>query len=122
MQTPGQELGACGFLIELDARFAQKARSMTFPYQQRFVDLARERTGDSQARSTFYGDSGLLRSMAVKGDCACLGISGQDLEANWTMKDSILYSSHNVDTKIQAYDLLTIFTYWIESVELFMTP
>jgi hypothetical protein len=57
--------------------------------------------------------------MSVAGDCACLGVSGTILERDWVQEEVIEYTSHNVDTRQQAYDLLAVFTYWVETVEAF---
>lgn len=110
-------LGSCVFSIELDARFAEKARKFYFEKQHRFEKHIREIVGYKYARATFLSDTAFLRSMAVEGNCACLGVSGNLLDSDWSRERVITYSGHNVDSKAQAFDLLTIFTYWVDVVE-----
>ena len=110
-------LGSCVFSIELDARFAEKARNFHFENQYIFEERIREIIGYKHARATFFNDTAFLRSMAVEGNCACLGISGTILDSDWGDRDVIGYNGHNVDSKTQAFDLLTIFTYWVDIVE-----
>jgi hypothetical protein len=43
------------------------------------------------------------------------------LDSDWSRMETIKYEGHNVDSKAQAFDLLTIFTYWIEFIESFMS-
>lgn len=111
------DLGSCVFSIELDARFAEKARNFQFNKQQVFEERIRELIGYKYARATFLNDTAFLRSMAVEGNCACLGVSGNLLDSDWTGREVITYNGHNVDSKAQAFDLLTIFTYWVDIVE-----
>lgn len=110
-------LGSCVFSIELDARFAEKARNFHFENQHRFEEHVREIIGYKYARATFLDDTAFLRSMAVEGNCACLGVSGSILDSDWSGREVIEYNGHNVDSKAQAFDLLTIFTYWVDIVE-----
>jgi len=110
-------LGSCVFSIELDARFAEKARNFHFEHQRKFEEHIREIVGYKYARATFLGDTAFLSSMAVEGDCACLGVGGSILDSDWSHNDFIEYHGHNVDSKAQAFDLLTIFTYWVDIVE-----
>jgi len=110
-------LGSCVFSIELDARFAEKARNLKFEKQRFFEERIREIIGYKYARATFLNDTAFLRSMAVEGNCACLGVSGNLLDSDWTGREVITYNGHNVDSKAQAFDLLTIFTYWVDIVE-----
>ncbi|MFA6048130.1 MAG: hypothetical protein WCV59_03840 [Parcubacteria group bacterium] len=110
-------LGSCVFSVELDARFAEKARNFHFENQHRFEEHIREIIGYKYARATFLDDTAFLRSMAVEGNCACLGVSGNILDSDWSGTDVITYNGHNVDSKAQAFDLLTIFTYWVDIVE-----
>lgn len=112
-----QTLGTCCFCISLDARFAEKARALPFDKQQRFEELVREIIGYKYARATFLDGTALLRSMSVEGNCACLGISGTIVDSDWSDRRSIEYAGHNVDSKGQAFDLLTIFTFWVDTVE-----
>jgi len=109
--------GSCVFSIELDARFAEKARNFRFEKQHRFEEHTREIVGYKYARATFLNDTLFLRSMAVEGNCACLGVDGSILDSDWSSGKFITYYGHNVDSKIQAFDLLTIFTYWVDIVE-----
>lgn len=109
--------GSCVFSIELDARFAEKARNFHFENQHRFEEQIREIIKYKHARATFLDDTAFLRSMAVEGDCACLGVGGDILDADWSGRDVITYNGHNIDSKTQAFDLLTIFTYWVDIVE-----
>ena len=44
-------------------------------------------------------------------------MSGSLLDSDWSNLDVITYNGHNVDSKAQAFDLLTIFTYWVDIVE-----
>ncbi|MFA6973190.1 MAG: hypothetical protein WC238_00425 [Parcubacteria group bacterium] len=111
------DLGSCVFSIELDARFAEKARNFHFENQHIFEERIREIIGYKYARATFLNDTAFLRSMSVEGNCACLGVSGNLLDADWSGRDVIVYNGHNVDSKAQAFDLLTIFTYWVDIVE-----
>lgn len=113
-------IGSCVFSVELDARFAEKARNFHFENQRRFEEHIREIIGYSYARATFLDETFFLRSMAVEGNCACLGVSGDVLDSDWSGVDIITYHGHNVDCKAQAFDLLTIFTSWIEVVEAFV--
>ena len=110
-------LGSCVFSIELDARFAEKARSFHFEKQYTLEERIREIVGYKYARATFLNETVFLSSMAVEGDCACLGVDGSILGSDWSHSDFITYHSHNVDSKAQAFDLLTIFTFWIDIVE-----
>lgn len=110
-------LGSCVFSIELDARFAEKARNFHFEKQQEFEKRVREIVGYKYARATFLDDTAFLRSMAVEGNCACLGVSGNLLDSDWSDGKIIIYNGHNVDSKAQAFDLLTIFTYWVDIIE-----
>lgn len=110
-------LGSCVFSVELDARFAEKARNFHFENQHRFEEHIREIIGYKYARATFFDDTDFLRSMTVEGNCACLGVSGNILDSDWSSRDVITYNGHNVDGKAQAFDLLTIFTYWVDIVE-----
>lgn len=111
------DLGSCVFSIELDARFAEKARNFHFENQHIFEERIREIIGYKYARATFLNDTAFLRSMSVEGNCACLGVSGNLLDSDWSGRDVIVYNGHNVDSKAQAFDLLTIFTYWVDIVE-----
>lgn len=117
-----QNLGSCCFCISLDARFAEKTRSLPFAFdkQHRFGELIRQIVGHNYARATFLDGTAFLRSMSVEGNCACLGVSGTILDSDWSGKKVIEYSGHNVDSKGQAFDLLTIFTFWIDTVEAFL--
>lgn len=110
-------LGGCVFSIELDARFAEKARNFHFENQCIFEERIRKIVGYEYARATFLDGTIFLRSMAVDGNCACLGVSGNILDSDWSDRDVIVYNGHNVDSKTQAFDLLTIFTYWVDIVE-----
>jgi len=110
-------LGSCVFSIELDARFAEKARKFHFENQRIFEGMIREMIGYEYARATFLDDSVFLRSMSVEGNCACLGVSGDILDSDWSKMETIKYEGHNVDSREQAFDLLAIFTCWIEFVE-----
>jgi len=109
--------GSCVFSIELDARFAEKARNFHFEGQRIFEEDVREIIGYKYARATFLDDTAFLRSMAVEGDCACLGVDGNILSADWSKKKTITFNGHNVDSKAQAFDLLTIFTHWVDVVD-----
>lgn len=111
------DLGSCVFSIEFDARFAEKARNFHFGKQQEFEKRVREIVGYKYACATFLSDTLFLRSMAIEGNCACLGVSGNILDSDWSNNDVITYNGHNVDSKAQAFDLLTIFTYWVDIVE-----
>jgi hypothetical protein len=111
------DLGSCVFSIELDARFAEKARNFHFENQHIFEERIREIVGYKYARATFLNNTGFLRSMSVEGNCACLGVSGNLLDSDWSDRDVIVYNGHNVDSKAQAFDLLTIFTYWVDIAE-----
>jgi hypothetical protein len=111
------DLGSCVFSIELDARFAEKARKFSFEKQRAFENLVRDNVGYKYARAAFLADTAFLRSMEVEGNCACLGVSGDILDSDWSKLEVIKYEGHNVDSKEQAYDLLTIFTYWIDFVD-----
>jgi len=111
------DFGNCVFSIELDARFAEKARNFHFNNQHIFEEHIREIIGYKYARATFLNDTAFLRSMAVEGNCACLGVSGNLLDSDWGDREVITYNGHNVDGKAQAFDLLTIFTYWVDIVE-----
>jgi|GEM_PF-1152911 len=110
-------LGSCVFSIELDARFAEKARKFTFENQRAFENLIRENVGYEYVRATFLGNTAFLGSMSVEGNCACLGVSGDILDSDWSKLEIIKYEGHNVDSKAQAYDLLTIFTHWVDFVD-----
>lgn len=79
--------------------------------------MVREIVGNKHARVAFLRDTAFLRSMAVEGDCACLGVSGTLIDTDWSNKDIITYGGHNIDNKTQAFDLLTIFTFWIDIIE-----
>lgn len=111
--------GSCCFSIELDANFAQQARELKFTdeQQRKFEEMIREMIGYKYAKATFLDDTAFLRSMAVEGNCACLGVSGTTIDANWSDEGSVSYNGHNVDSKSQAFDLLSIFSFWIEIVE-----
>ncbi len=110
-------MSSCIFSIELDARFAEKARNFHFEKQRRFEKHIREIVGYKYARATFLNETAFLSSMAVEGDCACLSVDGGILDSDWSYMDSITYHGHNVDSKAQAFDLLTIFIYWVDVVE-----
>jgi hypothetical protein len=110
-------LGACTFTVKLDARFAEKARRLKFANEQRFEERIRALVDYKYARATFLDGTCFLRSMSVEGNCACLGMSGNLIDADWTDMDVICYDGHNVDSKAQAYDLLAIFNYWVETVD-----
>lgn len=110
-------LSSCCFSIQLDARFAEKARNLRFEKQDIFNKRICEIVEYKYARAIFWNDTAFLRSMSVKGNCACLGMSGSLLDSDWSDRDVITYSGHNVDSKEQAFDLLTIFTYWVDIVE-----
>lgn len=73
------------------------------------------------ARATFFNDTAFLGSMSVEGDCACLGVSGDVLDSDWSKMETIKYEGHNVDSKAQAFDLLAIFVCWVECVDAFMS-
>jgi hypothetical protein len=111
------DLGSCVFSIELDARFAEKARNFHFEKQDIFNEHIRRMIRYEYARATFFDNTAFLRSMSVEGNCACLGMSGNLLDSDWSSMDVIVYNGHNVDSKAQAFDLLTIFTYWVNIVE-----
>lgn len=111
------DFGNCVFSIELDARFAEKARNFHFENQHIFEERIREIIGYKYARATFLNDTAFLRSMAVEDNWACLNVSGNLLDSDWTGREIITYNGHNVDRKAQAFDLLTIFTYWVDIVE-----
>ncbi|MEI8343734.1 MAG: hypothetical protein WCF93_02150 [Candidatus Moraniibacteriota bacterium] len=112
-------MGACVFSVELDASFAEKTRELKLSYEQqsKFEQYIREIIEYEHARVSFWNDTAFLRSMAVQGNCACLGVEGMILERDWGGFDFITYNGHNVDSKIQAYDLLTVFSSWVETVE-----
>lgn len=110
-------IGGCALSINLDARFAEKARKFRFKNQYKFKEHIRELVGNQYALATFIEDTLFLRSMAVEGNSACLGVSNDVLDSDWSKEKIITYSGHNVDTKAQAYDLLTIFTDWVDTVE-----
>lgn len=110
-------LGSCIFSVELDARFAEKARNFHFEKQHRFEKQIREIVGYKYARATFLNGTAFLSSMAVEGNSACLGVSGNILDSDWSGRDVIIYNGHNVDSKVQAFDLLTIFTHWVDVAE-----
>lgn len=113
-------LGSCVFFIELDARFAEKARQFNFENQRAFEKHIREVVGYEYARATFFDGTLFLGSMSVEGNCACMGVSGDILDSDWSKMETIKYEGHNVDSKEQAYDLLTIFNCWIEFAEALM--
>ena len=69
------------------------------------------------ATATFLDDTMFLRTMSVEGNCACLGVSGTMIRADWSNESTIGYNGHNVDNKIQAFDLFSIFSYWVDIVE-----
>lgn len=110
-------MGSCVFSIKLDARFAEKARNFHFEKQHRFEEQIREIVGYKYARATFLNDTAFLSSMAVEGDCACLGVDGRILDLDWSHDDFIEYHGHNVDSKAQAFNLLTIFIHWVDVIE-----
>ena len=116
-------LGSCCFSIELDTNFAKQARELKFTNEQqrKFQEMIQELVDYKYAKTTFLDDTAFLRSMAVEGNCACLGVSGTTINAHWGDEGSISYHGHNVDNKTQAFDLLSIFCFWIEIVEAHLT-
>jgi hypothetical protein len=116
---PNVDMGAYVFSINLDPTFADMTRKFQFRYQDRFEERIREMVGYKYARATFLEGTGFLRSMSVEGNCACLGVSGNILNQDWSKERFIQYNGHNVDSKGQAYDLLSIFTMWIETMQAF---
>ena len=112
-------MGACCFSIELDARFAEKIREskLLHEHQSNFERHIRGIVGYEYARASFWKDTAFLHSMAVEGNCACLGVGGAEIDKDWGGLDVVTYNGHNVDSKIQAYDLLTIFSCWVETAE-----
>ncbi len=110
-------MSSCIFSIELDTRFAQKARNLHFEGQGIFERHIRDIIGYKYAQAIFLDETAFLRSMSVEGNCACLGVSGNVLESDWTDGDVIIYNGHNIDNEKQAFNLLAIFTQWVEVVE-----
>ena len=110
---------ACAFAIYLDARFAEKAKGLLWDHERQVLVRARIReiVGYEYAQVNFWGNTAFLANMSVQGNYACLGVDGMLLEQDWSHEKRITYHTHNVDTKSQAFDLLTIFTSWIDMVE-----
>lgn len=111
-------LGSCCFSVMLDARFAERARAkkLSSEQQHRILSMAREIIGYNLARVSFFEDTALVQSVSVEGDCACLGVSGRDMDDNWSQMTAICYGGHNIDSREQAYDLLAIFLLWIDVI------
>ena len=112
-------LGSCVFSIALNLDFAKQARQTKVDgqFQRKFQDIAREMVDYKSARVNFLGDTALLRTFSVEGNCACMGFAGSVIDGDWNCLSYLEYHGHNIDGKHQAYDLLTIFTYWADTVE-----
>lgn len=112
----------CDFSIELCSGFAQKTvRLKTSDENQRHVQgVVQKMVGYKYARANFWEDTCFISSFSVQGDCCCLGVSGSELpriNAPFPQHKTITYNSHNVDTRNQAFDLLSAFVFWIETAQ-----
>ena len=112
-------LGSCNFSIQLDIDFAKKTRKIRVDreFHQRFQEIIQEIVGYQHARTNFLNRIVFLKNFSIQGDCACMGISGNKIDSEWIHIPCITYHGHNIDSKQQAYDLLTIFTYWVEVIQ-----
>jgi hypothetical protein len=113
-------LGSCCFSINLDLDFAKKTRDFKFDHQRKFEENVRELVGYKYVRTTFLDDTLFLRSFSVEGNCACMGVCGGILDRNWDNERVITYNGHNIDSKEQAYDIMTVFSYWVDTAEIFL--
>lgn len=124
LQRRSRGFHACGFAIYLDPGFARAAinHRLGHDMQARLIDQVRDLIGYEYARVVFHEDTAFIRSLSVEGDCACLGIDGMLFEGligegGWDGVRKVDFHTHNVDTRQQAFDLLSVFTYWVDLVE-----
>ncbi len=113
--------GSCVFSIQLDSNFARKCREykLSETIYRTLIKNAREILKDNDVRLSFFEDSLLISSISVSGDCCCLGIDGRNHDFDkW--RDMIEYGGHNIDSKSQAYDLVSLFNYWLDSAEVIL--
>jgi hypothetical protein len=116
-------MGSCIFCIELDAEFAKACLNFKITSEQskRLLDGSRLMLQDKNIRMSFLNDSFLLSSFSVSGDCCCLGIDGNEQNPEHWYKN-IEYHGHNIDSRNQAYDLLSIFCHWVDVAEAVVIP
>lgn len=137
-KKPG--LGCWGFSTELNPDFARKAREtkLTKEFNDRMQNNGKniiklffniENTEDIYSPYNFMENSFLLHYVQVPGDACDLGLSHicqedffkndwerlkeQDLYPNY-----VTYSPHNVDSKEQAYCLLSLWLHWANGAKI----
>ncbi len=127
-------LGGFGFGAYLDKDFAKKAYETELPETNRLNEIAETILVDSRlikkgerfyhsaynfVRNKDENQTCLLHYATVPGDACDLGIDGSDLshirEGRWDyigLDGAVEYGPHNVDSHLQAYALLSLFTTW----------
>lgn len=119
-------MGANGFCIRLEAETVNKMAKakMTPATYTRFQEMAGTiaiGAGLSrdlyETRISFLEGTCLLTSWSVTGNCTCMGMDGntkESIHGSGLSRGYVEYNPHNVDTRDQAYCLLSIFLLWIE--------
>lgn len=112
-------LGACTFSIALDIDFAKRARKFIprGDFHWKFKTIVRNMVDCDGAQIDFLDDTAFLSRFSLQGSRACMGIPGNVIGCDWDRISYMTYYGHSIDSKHHAYDLLTIFTYWVDVVE-----
>ncbi len=134
-------MGMWGFDINLDPSFALKARKAKME-EKLYDNLQRmavitttnfkldDHFGVSIKPNPYHFTEGslLLQFVEVPGNACDLGIYNgkRELLDNWKMNDnknpySVNYIPHNVDTKDQAYCLLSLWIHWANTINLILS-
>ncbi len=135
-----EKLGHCGFFIHLDRDFARKALTTKLQEQQneRYQAQAKEIIRRSRlegifASSTpyhFFEDTCLLQFCTAPEDACDLGVEPGDikllerevsdkrmLKISKQYNTPLRYIPHNVDSPLQAYVLLGLWTHWANTIK-----
>jgi hypothetical protein len=126
-------LGSCGFLVSLDISFAERALSTPLDtkqekrWQTEGSELIKRLNIGGLCQSHayhFWKDTSLLQFCAVPGNATDLGVEPSDIEFIEQVRSSkidhtnllVNYTPHNVDSPLQAYGLLGLWTHWANSL------
>jgi len=124
------EQGGYGFYIHLDRDFVRGTKQKTVEYelQERLQEIGKDKIVKILFPSRlikppyhFLDNSLLVRSIHVPGDNCEIGINYNQLESldkENSSDNSIKFSPHNVDNRIQAYALLSLFIKWVDYAEM----
>ena len=143
--TPPKEykMGGYGFMIELDPNFAREAAKLKLTqtlyddFQTATSDILKTIKMDLGHRHVLFrlNDSWLATNFSVQGNACGLDVILDRLDEIMDEKNQtpiiyppsinriiypLKYYSHNIDSHLQAYALLSIFSYWYDLVESLM--